>query len=357
MRLTRVRAHNLRCFENLDFEPGAGLNVVLGGNASGKTTILEAIFMLGRGQSFRGKTLGSMVRRGHKALTLHGEIENEDQRKHRIGLTSSGPNLTYRLDNNSQTRRFDLVTALPLQLIDPNLHRLLEQGPRFRRKFMDWGVFHVEHHFFQAWRQYRRTLRQRNRALKTRQSESAVTAWDQQLMQTAETIDACRRRYVARLSAILPETVSHVLGEDAPSIAYYPGWNVGNGFAASLSASVGRDMKAGYTHVGPHRADLRLDIDGDQARTRVSRGQQKILVAMLLLAQARILFDDCAVKPILLVDDIAAELGSNYLQALMREIDRLDGQCVVTCLDANHLPELPLGSRMFHVEHGVVRPE
>src|SRR5699024_4430456 len=164
---------------------------------------------------------------------------------------------------------------LPLQLVDPNLHRLLEQGPRFRRHFLDWGVFHVEHGFFKAWRNYRRALRQRNHALRKRQAPTVVTAWDQEIAKAALTIDQCRRRYVDRLTQMLPRVVTRILGDDMPSIVYYPGWREANGFAEALNSSLDRDRRSGYTHVGPHRADLKIDVTGARAPARVSRGQQR----------------------------------------------------------------------------------
>lgn len=357
MRLAHFRASNFRCFEQVDMQPGEGINVILGDNASGKTSILEAIFLLGRGKSFRGGTLKTIDRDGDKPFVLRGRIDNDQGLSHRVGMARGrGGGLDFKLDSDSDTTRFDLVNTLPLQLVDPNLHRLLEQGPRFRRHFLDWGVFHVEHAFFSAWRSYRRALRQRNHALRKREPASIVTAWDYELHRTALTIDQCRRRYVERLTQMLPATVTRLLGKDMPDISYYPGWREDEGFAAALAASLDRDRRAGYTHVGPHRADLKIDVDGVRARTRVSRGQQKVFATALLLTQARLLTQERGITPVLLVDDLAAELSSAYQGALLEEIGALQGQCFVTYLDARIVPKnIAEKGRMFHVEHGAIR--
>lgn len=354
MRLTDLSARDFRCFEQLVMCPGSGMNIITGDNASGKTSILEAVFMLGRGQSFRGSAPGPVTRKGGAALVLGACIEDDRGLSHRIGMTQSGGTLAYKLDNNSATRRFDLITALPLQLIDANLHRLLDQGPRFRRHFLDWGVFHVEHRFFPAWRQYRRALRQRNRALRDKQSAAAISAWDHELIQAAATIDDCRHRYVVRLTSTLPDAVVRLLGADAPTISYYSGWRQDIDFAAALESSLERDRRAGYTHVGPHRADLKVEAGGVRARAHVSRGQQKMLAATLLLTQARIVQRQQGVTPVLLVDDPEAELGSRYLRALLHEIQTLGGQCFASFLDTANLPDLAGPVCMFHVEHGNV---
>lgn len=352
MRLTRVEARDFRCLEHIDLRPGPNINIVRGSNASGKTSILEAIFMLGRGQTFRSTALAPLVRRGQDGLTLAGWIEDQNGRSRRIGVVRHHGTLQYKLDHQAATRRFDLVSALPLQLIDPNLHRLLEQGPRYRRRFLDWGVFHVEHSFFQAWRTFRRALRQRNSALRRRADVATVTAWDAELVKAGTVIDNCRRRYVTSLSALLPATIVRVLAQDAPTMEYHPGWNETAGLAGALQASLGRDRRAGYTHVGPHRADLRLRVNGVGAYAHVSRGQQKMFAAAMLLAQVGLLTEHAGVRPVLLVDDVAAELGAAYLATLFTELERLDVQCFVTALDTAELPQLSKEPTVFHVEQG-----
>lgn len=243
---------------------------------------------------------------------------------------------------------------LPLQLVDPNVHRLLEQGPRYRRHFMDWGVFHVEQTFFPAWRRYRRALRQRNRALKARWPKKDIIAWDAELVRNAELVDASRRAYIAYLQASLPAQARRLLGDEPVTLEYDSGWRNQESFGSALAASLEQDIRAGFTQQGPHRADFRVTIASAKARDWVSRGQQKILTAAMLLTQAELLYQRRGIRPVLLIDDMAAELGSSYREVLGREIANIGSQCFVTFLESSLIPEALKEARMFHVEHGQI---
>jgi len=311
---------DFRCFEQADIEPCSGINVITGDNASGKTTLLEALFFLGRGRSFRQSGPKPAIRRGCGAFTLNCEAYVPGGRSHRIGVHRDGRGITYRCDGEPETTRLDLINTLPLQLMDPNVHRLLEQGPRYRRHFMDWGVFHVEHAFFPAWRRYRRALRQRNKALKAHWPKKDVIAWDAELVHNAELVDAARRGYIDYLQSALPKQARRLLGDEPVTLEYESGWRGGQCFGHALAAGLERDIRAGFTQQGPHRSDLRVTIANTQARDWVSRGQQKILTTALLLVQAKLLFRRRGISPVLLIDDMAAELGSSYREILGREI-------------------------------------
>lgn len=354
MHITRLQLKDFRCFADSRIEPAGGLNIITGDNASGKTTLLEAIFFLGRGQSFRQSGPRPAIRRGTDAFTLYAEIQGSEQRTHRLGIHRSRRAIEYRCDGDSNTTRLELVHQLPLQLVDPNVHGLLEQGPRYRRHFLDWGVFHVEHAFFPAWRRYRRALRQRNRALKARLPKKDVIAWDAELVHNAEIVDAARRRYIEYLQAGLPARARRLLGDEDIALEYACGWRGEAGFGASLAANLDQDLRAGFTQQGPHRADLRVRIATSTARDWVSRGQQKILTSALLLVQSEILARRRHIQPVLLIDDMAAELGSGYREVLGEEIARLGVQCFLTFLETDLVPAALRHGRMFHVEHGAV---
>lgn len=354
MHLTRLKVQDFRCFEKVDIEPQPGINVITGDNASGKTSLLEAIFFLGRGQSFRQSGPKPAIRRGSVAFTLNGEIGNPGSRIHRIGMRRDTRGIHYRCDGEPGTSRLDLINTLPLQLIDPNVHKLLEQGPRHRRHFMDWGVFHVEQAFFPAWRRYRRALRQRNRALKARWAKKDIIAWDAELVRNAELVDASRRAYIEHLEAALPRQARRLLGDEPVVLEYDSGWRGQDGFGNALAASLEQDIRAGFTQQGPHRSDLRIGVANAKARDWVSRGQQKILTSALLLVQAELLYQRRGVRPVLLIDDMSAELGNSYREVLGREIANLGSQCFVTFLEPSLIPSTLSGARTFHVEHGAV---
>ncbi|MES1929242.1 recombination protein F [Salinisphaera dokdonensis CL-ES53] len=354
MHLTRLRLHDFRCFEQVEIVPSATTNVITGDNASGKTSLLEAIFFLGRGQSFRQSGPRPAIRRGANAFTLNAEIGVPDGLSHRLGIHRDKRGIAYRRDGENATTRLDLINTLPLQMIDPNVHRLLEQGPRYRRHFMDWGVFHVEHTFFPAWRRYRRALRQRNRALKSRWPKKDVIAWDAELVRNAELVDASRRAYIDYLYAGLPAQAQRLLGGEPVTLEYESGWRGDDGFGHALAANLDQDLRAGFTQQGPHRSDLRVSVASTKARDWVSRGQQKILTTALLLVQAELLYQRRGIRPVLLIDDMAAELGARYREVLAEEIARIGGQSFITFLEPSLVPQALSDAAMFHVEHGAV---
>lgn len=356
MYLERLRIRDFRCFETTDIDPSPAVNVLVGENASGKTSVLEAIYYLGRGQSFRPTPARQAIRRGATAFSINADITRVGGRRHRLGVSRDRQSIQYKLDQNRQTKRLDLVTTLPLQLVDPNVHRLLEQGPRFRRHFLDWGVFHVEHSFFPAWQRYRRALRQRNHALRDGFPKKDVIVWDAELVSSGETVDACRRGYIESLRECLPDSTRAILGGTPPVLEYDPGWRGNDGYGAALLGSLSRDQRSRFTNQGPHRADLRVRVAEEQARDWVSRGQQKVLTTALLLAQAELLKQRRGMTPVLLLDDMAAELGEAYRHTLMDAIVKLQGQCFLTFLDSALVPTATNVGAMFHVEHGWVTP-
>lgn len=355
MHINALAIRNFRCIESADLRPADGINCIVGDNASGKTSLLEALFLLGRGHSFRQATLKSAIRRNSDAFTVRAQSIDERGDQQRIGAHHDRHGFQIKLNDQSSTSRFELVNATPLQHIDPNVHKLLEQGPQYRRQFLDWGVFHVEHLFFPAWRRYRRAMKQRNRALRHRLAKHDVLAWDAELVQQGEVVDACRRRYIGYLSQLLPDSAQRLLGEHALDIAYSSGWRGEHGFGVALAGSLEQDYRAGFTQQGPHRADLKISVSNVRARDWVSRGQQKILTTCLLLCQATILRTQRNVQPMLLIDDLAAELGHGYREALAQEIVRTGGQSFLTFLDESLIPTPLKSASRFHVEHGHVQ--
>jgi DNA replication and repair protein RecF len=242
-----------------------------------------------------------------------------------------------------------------VQAIDPEVHRLVDGGPQERRRYLDWGVFHVEPAFVDHWRRYQRALRQRNAALKAGQAPAAVHAWDSELIEAGEEVARHRQRYVAGLQDHVRAVGQRLLGTDV-EIGLYQGWSAERSLAQTLEHSFARDRERGMTHSGPHRADLSVKVSGQAARDRVSRGQQKLLAAAMLLGQ---LEHDAGLGSgvaTLLVDDPAAELDATHLERLLREVLSLPTQLFITSLDPMNplMKSLPEGRR-FHVEHGVVR--
>ena len=243
---------------------------------------------------------------------------------------------------------------LPVQIIDPEVHHLIEEGPSRRRRFLDWGVFHVEQTFVGHWQRYQQALRQRNAALKSRQSVAAVSAWDRDLLAYGNFVSDARSRYVDLLAAPATAIARNLLGLDLV-LGYRRGWSREQDFAEALQHSWNHDLDSGATQVGPHRAELSIRLDGMPVKDRISRGQQKLLAAALLLAQLKLFPLDAAVQPCLLLDDPAAELDDERLAGLIREISAHAVQLIVTSLHGE-FSAFGTPGRRFTLEAGQLAP-
>jgi len=346
MGLKSLTISELRCFENANIEPSPGLNLVTGKNASGKTSLLEAIFLLGRGRSSRAARREAAIREGLDRLRIMGRLE--DGRA--LGVEVMRGAWSARAGGEPVTQLADLAALLPVQLLDPEVHRLVQEGPGERRRYLDWATFHVKPEFLATWRSYQRALRQRNAALKSSQGRAAIEAWEPALVESGRTLDTLRTETTRLLAGPVHEAAERLLGA-ALRLEYRPGQGAGQDLAEALAVTRERDRRAGMTQVGPHRADLSLFLDDHRARGWVSRGQQKLVAAAMVLGQARLLGSHWGTRGVLLVDDPAAELDRQRCEALLSLISELPFQVFLTALDAESLPGL-VAQRTFHVEQG-----
>lgn len=343
------RAQNFRCVENAELELNSDYNLIAGPNASGKTSLLEALAYLGRGKSFRGASINNLIRHGTVEFVLFGKVARGDQSA-ALGVRNSRDGLEIRIDGDSVTGAAALAEALPLQIIDPDVHNLVSGGPEERRRYLDWLAFHVEHEFLPSWRRFRRALKQRNAALKS--GDPGIEAWTAEFIELGTSVDAARQTVLENCIDALEEQGSALLGSDV-RFEYRQGWASDMGLAEAIEDSLERDLQQGSTQVGPHRADIKLVYDDRQARKLVSRGQQKLLACSMVLAATEIVQTHLERPMLLLLDDPAAELDPDSLGRLMSQVFALGCQVVATTLDPNSL-EFPVPPAMFHVKHGVV---
>lgn len=352
--IRRFTAANFRCIESAELALGPGFNLIYGANASGKTSLLEALAYLGRGKSFRGAATASLVRHGAAEFVLFGETESAGV-GHKLGVRNSKEGLEVRVDGDSSGGVAALAEALPLQVIDPEVHNLVAGGPEQRRRFLDWIAFHVEHDHLQTWRRFRRALKQRNAALKMKAAAQAVQGWNAEFVELSNALDQSRRRALDIAQESMLEYGTQLLGTEL-GFAYQQGWGKGSDLGALLEESMERDIQQGATQYGPHRADLRVAYDERQARKLVSRGQQKLLAAAMILAATETAQTALERPLLLLLDDPAAELDQDSLLRLLDAVQALGSQVVATTLEKGALP-VPDGARVFHVEQGVLTPE
>ena len=349
--IRRFTASNFRCLANAQLEFSPGFNLIVGENASGKTSILEALAYLGRGKSFRGAGTANLVRHGEREFVLFGESV-KDGLRHRLGVRNSDAGLEVRVDGSGEGGIAALAEALPLQLIDPEVHNLVAGGPDERRRYVDWVAFHVEHDHLYTWRRFRRALKQRNAALKARSARAAIRSWDQEFVEVSGQLDASRRRALGTMTEALGAYGERLLRTDL-GFEYQQGWNREKELADVLEEGFERDLQHGTTQHGPHRADLKITYDERQARKLVSRGQQKLLASAMILAATATAQRALGQPLLLLLDDPAAELDAQAVERLLDAVGELGCQVVATSLqrDAFRLPE---DAAVFHVEQGTI---
>lgn len=352
MRLRSLFIDNLRNIAAARLQPGPGLNLLHGDNGAGKTTVLEAMVVLAKGRSFRTGPIASLLGPEQPVFRVVADVETDEGNRHRVGIERSREGWRGRLDGADISQVTELSKLFPLILMEPTSLQLVSGAPEFRRRFLDWSVFHVKHGFLDVWRRYSRALRQRNAALRGKQMAMARTL-DPQLDRLAGDLQQQRSEVFDRLRG-LAEPIMQSLSPDLGDLELQlrPGWK-GASLADALADNMERDLEHGFTRDGPHRADLAFRLDGRAVRDRMSRGEQKILAAGLLLAQAQ-LFASQHHQPLLLLDDLASEFDRHHLERVVGLTARLGAQYFITGTSMAPYEGLLDSAVVFHVKQGMI---
>jgi len=355
--ITEFRISDIRNIATATIHCHNKLNILYGVNGSGKTSALEAIYLLSRGKSFRTSNTDSLINDESK----EGVVFTTLQSGNRIGLSKGRSDRSkLRLDENPQSNWDRVTHLLPVLVIDASTFQLLEGGPKPRRQYLDWGVFHVEPAFISHWRNFRKALANRNQLLKTGSvSQGELSAWSKSLIESGEDIHTCRSAYFKQLLPVFLEVYKGLEREGTPelSITYSRGWPESQSLTEALEASLANDRRYKSTQVGPQRADIVIKAGTRLAAEVLSRGQQKLVVAAMKIAQG-ILHSMVKESPcIYLVDDLPAELDGVNRESVLARLLATGAQLFVTCVQRESLPiEGKEGDEFtaFHVERGKI---
>jgi len=349
MSLAELRIENLRCIESAVLEFSPELNLIAGENGAGKTSILEAIFLLGRGRSFRTRSSEKLIRYHQPKLTVFGRSDESPSKQAGIEVAADGGTRA-RINGEAAASLIELSGVFPVQAIDPEIHKLVDQGPERRRRWLDWLVFHVEPGFGAYWARYNRALKQRNAALRSGVGE--IAAWDTELIRNGNAITEARQRTLTRLMPCLEQTFDR-FGGLGVTVGFTTGWLSGISLEEAIRSHLERDRARGTTTAGPHRADVTLRRSQRVAREFLSRGQQKLTAVAMIVSQLRLLKDELDLHAVLLLDDPSAELDDKNLHRLFDELSALRCQMIATSLtQETALFQAPKAT--FHVEQGRV---
>lgn len=332
------------------------LNLFIGDNAAGKTSVLESLYVLARGRSFRARQLDKLVKNGADGFRLVALVKEGDGRSVPVGMQRSGSRLVCRIDGQPVKRLSELAALFPVQWIGGNLHAVIEDGPVNRRQFLDWGLFHVKPAYIVTWKRFQKLLKQRNAVLRKHGGIREIQAWDSELAAAGEQLDCFRRDYLA---VLLPEIDAlggqFTVFEHSVAVNYRRGWADDKSYAEILSAGLEKDRESGFTQSGPQRAELAFGYNDKLARERLSRGQQKVYVIALHLAQATLLFKQTGKKSLFLFDDLSAELDIENQSKVMSLLTVIQAQVFVTSIsDIDFFDSPPGAVKRFHVKHGLV---
>ncbi len=360
--MTAISKLNITAVRNIDsssISPSASLNLFHGENGSGKTSVLEAIQTLATGRSFRASKLDPIIQLGAKELTVYAELTNGQKAAY---SKSTRKPATVLLDSD-RAKSWELVArALPTLVLDASTFQLVDGGPKIRRSYLDWGVFHVEPSFIGSWRNLMRTLTHRNLLLKQRSTNmEELAAWTKEFCVCSSEVDGHRQAYLEKLQPYFVRVLTTLIPSMAESIklVYQRGWDTNQDLHSVLKLSIDNDRKYGATQFGPHRAEIAIRHDGIKAVELLSRGQAKLLVIALKISQGQMLADASGQQCIYLVDDLAAELDSSNRSAVLALLSSQQAQLFLTAVNKEDLLSVIDSSLLpatFHVERGIITP-
>lgn len=335
MSISKIQIQYVRNIRSITFEPSAAINIISGENGSGKTSILEAINLLGLTRSFRTNKARHLVQNEQLSSVVYGSIDPMVQGlKQSLGVerpVEGDARIRY---EGSDIDLSTLAELIPLQVINSDTFMLLEGSPAIRRQFLDWGVFHADKAFIQLWRGFRRVLKQRNTLLKCGSIDNKLRlVWDREFIAFSDQLTRLRNEYLSLLKPEFDRVVSQLLDGMKVELGFSYGWDKKRSLDEVLASNFERDLRQGFTGSGPQRADLRLKVDGHNAAERLSRGQKKLVVSALKLAQGA-LFQRMNSRPcIYLIDDLPSELDQAHGELFCKVLEQSSNQCFITCVD------------------------
>ena len=295
MILTQFQVIAFRNLDSLTFAPNSGVNAIVGPNGAGKSSVLEAIHTLSAGHSFRTRKARELIAHNAESFTVSGLLQDRQGREHRCGMRRSNTGDVELRMNYEPVRSMAVISrAIPVKALTPDSHALIQDGPTARRQFIDWGAFHEDPDFFAHWKLYRRALSQRNHALRTHKPMAEIVSWNNEFAAAGSWIDQCRANYLNKLQPYFEQLLEQLTAN----------------FTVNL-------QRFRTTTDGPHRAELALTVDEHPARQILSRGQQKLVVYALHLAQLEVLHEDADRHAIVLSDDLASELDQANLSRVL----------------------------------------
>lgn len=347
-----LQIQNVRNLTNLRIQPATRLNMLVGPNASGKTSVLEAIYLLSMARSFRTPRIREVIQHQQQSLIVTAGL-----RYTRSGLVNSGiekgPGTTVIHFNGEKVKKIsEQARNIPLILIAPDVQNLVLGSPRQRRHWLDWAMFHVEPTYLEDWRDYHKALRHRNMLLKGAPGEAAtISGWEQVMMEKADRLTRQRQRFLEVIGENLARITPGILPFPV-RIELYQGWQADQPLALCLERAREAERQAGFTRQGLHCSDIRFYAEKRLLSSFCSRGQVKVFQVLLLISQANTLEAITGNRPLYLLDDFQAEIDGEASNRLIELLSQQDAQVFSTATAWRPAEPGQRDIKMFHVERG-----
>jgi len=354
MRLDSLTIRQVRNLSDVKINPNPEVNIIYGENASGKTALLESIYLLSKARSFRTAHIKEVIQHQQEELTVSGLINTRENKTVSTGLRKSSKETEIRYDGERVKAVSEQAKNVVVQTANPDNTKLMTGSPKDRRKWIDWALFHVEHDYLEIWHSYHHALRNRNALLRRAAKEEEYYVWENMMANTAKDLKGRWQKYLSCLQQYYQETADqHICAGVTFTAKKDKHKNVD--FLKHLQLARGSDIKAGFTQHGPHKADFEFRLDGKHVSTIFSRGQVKLFVVLLSIAQAKLLKNEKEITPIFLVDDLTAELDKKTVDMLLELLYKEKMQLFITATDPGEIIKENTETALFHVEQGRVK--
>ncbi len=354
MSLEKLDIYYLRNIQKSSITPCPKINLITGENGSGKSSLLEAIFILGRARSFRATNIKQVIQFEQAELIVTGQSKQHAGSVIQLGIQFNTKGCEIRVNQESSSKS-DLAYTLPVLLIHPKSYLLLDGGPQIRREFLDWGVFNYQQDYLTSWRKFKKVLQHRNSLLKSKQTNQ-LNVWNTELVEYGTIVSKYREQYLEKLEPVFFEICNYFLGFSSVELKYLAGWDPSASFILNVENDLQKDLRYGFTHSGPHRCDVGVFIDGRLAKQVVSRGQLKLLMLSLKLAQVKLMNIENNNSVCVLIDDLTAELDTQNKEKLIKYLAELNCQVFMSTTELANFGNISKldNYKVFHVEHGSI---